>query len=185
MCDSCEAVSDARAVPGWVPIVTRSAATQRGADPAAHDAERRNLLISGGLAAALVACGFPRDASAAMTGDDEAFAATSTQDALGALGPIAVGDPRMTLTLPDVAENGAVVPVTVECRIPRVSEVYVVVDSNPNPMAVRFGLHEGVDPLVSLRIKMAGGGTVHALARADGKVYATSRTTQVTVGGCG
>lgn len=165
--------------------MSRPSTARRLPDAASLDAERRTLLVGSGFLAALVACGFPRDAAAAMTVDDVAFAATSTPDTLRALGPIAVGDSRMTLTLPDIAENGAVVPVTVECRIPRVSELYVVVDSNPNPMAVKFSLREGVDPFVSLRIKMAGGGTVHALARADGKVYATSRSTQVTVGGCG
>lgn len=146
---------------------------------------RRALLAHAGLGAALAACGWPTAHAAAATGDDAAFEATSPRDALRALGDVVLDDPRLTLTLPDVVDNGAVVPVSVEWRVPGVSDVYVVVDGNPNPAAVHFRVHEGVDPFLSLRLKMAASGTVYAVVQAGGKVYATSRTAQVTVGGCG
>jgi sulfur-oxidizing protein SoxY len=146
---------------------------------------RRSLLARAGLGAALAACGWPPARAAAAKSDDAAFDATTPRDAMRALGDVVLDDPRLTLTLPDVVENGAVVPISVEWRVPAVSDVYVVVEGNPNPAAVQFRVHEGVDPLLSLRLKMAASGTVYALVRAGGKVYATSRTAQVTVGGCG
>lgn len=146
--------------------------------------ERRALLAGGGLWAALAACGWPTSA-AAGAGDDAAFEATTGRDALRALGDVVLDDPRLTLTLPNVVDNGAVVPVSVEWRVPQVTEVYLVVDGNPNPVAVQFSVGEGVDPSLSVRLKMAASGTVFAVARAGHRAYAVSRTAQVAVGGCG
>ncbi len=145
---------------------------------------RRALLGGSGLLAALAACGWPMTA-AAEAGDDAAFEAKTARDALRALGDVVLDDPRLTLTLPDVVDNGAVVPVSVEWRLPRVTEIYVVVDGNPNPVAVQFVVGPGMDPFLSLRLKMAASGTVFAVARAGHRAFATSRSAQVAVGGCG
>lgn len=147
---------------------------------------RRDVLRHGGLIAALAACGWPiAGAAAATTGEAAAFEATTTRDALRALGNVVLDDPRVSLTLPDVVDNGAIVPVSVEWRLPDVSDVYLVVEGNPNPAAVQFSVRDGVDPHLSVRVKMSTSGTVFAIVRSGGKTYATSRAAQVVVGGCG
>jgi sulfur-oxidizing protein SoxY len=66
-----------------------------------------------------------------------------------------------------------------------VQEIFVVVEANPNPLCVRFTIPEGTEPFVSTRIKMAESSRIYAVVRADGKLYAAARATNVTVGGCG
>jgi sulfur-oxidizing protein SoxY len=146
---------------------------------------RRHLLQQGGVFAALAACGglTARDARAAE--DELAFGASSVHEALEALGSVPSAGAQILLTLPELAENGAVVPVTVESRLPGTHDIFIVVEANPNPMVVRFTIPEGTEAWVSTRIKMAESSTVYAIVRAEGRLYATSRDTRVTVGGCG
>jgi sulfur-oxidizing protein SoxY len=149
-----------------------------------HVASRR-LVLRGASLAALAACGFPGRVWAQAGADSRAFRSASSAEAMAALGDIVADDPRVKLSAPDVADNGAIVPIAIECQLPAVDAVYVVVDSNPQPMAVGFDLHPGVEPSISLRIKMADSGTIHAIVRSGGRLYATSKATSVTVGGCG
>jgi sulfur-oxidizing protein SoxY len=146
---------------------------------------RRNLLQQGGVFAALAACGLlsARDARAAA--DELAFGASSMDDALEALGSVRSASAQIVLSLPDLAENGAVVPVTVESLLPGTQDIFIVVEVNPNPMVVRFTIPPGTDAWVSTRIKMAETSTVYAIVRAEGRLYSACRDTQVTVGGCG
>jgi sulfur-oxidizing protein SoxY len=146
---------------------------------------RRDVLRQGGVFTALAACGLLTARAARAAEDDLVFAAASMREALDALGSVPTSDTQIVLSAPDRAENGAIVPVTVESRLPGTQDIFIVVEANPNPMVVRFTVPEGTDPWVSTRIKMAESSKVYAIVRAGGRLYSVSRDTQVTVGGCG
>ena len=86
---------------------------------------------------------------------------------------------------PDIAENGAVVPVQVNSNIPNTESVVVLVPENPFPMAASFDVSPEVMPEFSIRIKMGTTSDVIALVKADGKVFRGSKLVEVTIGGCG
>jgi sulfur-oxidizing protein SoxY len=113
------------------------------------------------------------------------FDATSMEDAIRALGGVPAAGTQITLSLPDAVEDGALVPVTVESQLPGVSEIYLLVESNPNPVAARFSFAAGTLPYVATRIKMAESCRVFAVVRSAAGLHAVSRSAQVTVGGCG
>lgn len=114
-----------------------------------------------------------------------AFAAKDLAEAIGALGGVPAPSSLITLEAPAIADNGAVVPITVSSALPGTREILILVDGNPQPVAVRFTIPAGTEPFVATRIKMAGNGTVYAAVRTDGGLYAAARTVEVTVGGCG
>ena len=89
------------------------------------------------------------------------------------------------LKIPDIAENGAVVPVTVSTDITGVDAIYIIIDQNPNPLSATFqiGLMSPAD--ISLRVKMGKSSMVRALVRTADKVYMTGKEVKVTIGGCG
>jgi sulfur-oxidizing protein SoxY len=146
---------------------------------------RRDLLQQGGVFAALAACGLLAGREARAAQDELVFGAVSMSEALGVLGSVTSSAAQIVLTVPELAENGAVVPVTVESRLPGTREIYLVVEANPNPTVVRFTFPEGTEPWVATRIKMAESSTVYAIVRADGRLYSACCDTRVTVGGCG
>jgi sulfur-oxidizing protein SoxY len=144
---------------------------------------RRRVL--GGGAALLVGLGWlgPRAAQAAQA--TLSFDSMSIPDALRTMGAVAAGPGQLLLTAPDVAEDGTLVPVSVESLLPDTRAIYVVVDVNPDPLAARFSVPAGTDPFVATRIKMAADGTLYAVVSdAHGRIHVTSRTMKVTVGGC-
>lgn len=89
------------------------------------------------------------------------------------------------LKAPDIAENGAVVPISVSTDMPNVESISILVDGNPNPLASTFELTENSVADVSTRIKMSKTSNVIALVKADGKVYKAVQEVKVTIGGCG
>ncbi len=146
---------------------------------------RRDVLQQGGVFAALVGCGLltARQAQAAV--DNAAFEAKTLADALKLLGSTAADSKELSITSPDIAENGAVVPVSVTSKLPKTQEIYILVEKNPQPLAATFSIPEGTDPFVSTRVKMGQSTNVVAIVKADGKLYSTSKETKVTLGGCG
>ena len=89
---------------------------------------------------------------------------------------------------PDIAENGAVVPIRVEVDagvLPNVSKVSVLVEMNPNPLAASFDIPAGTEVYIETRVKVAQTCTLYAVVEADGQLYMQSRETKVTLGGCG
>jgi len=92
---------------------------------------------------------------------------------------------QVTLKIPDIAENGAVVPVTVSTDLADVESISVIVDNNPTPFAAMFVLTPRSVPNVSLRIKMGESSQVQAIVKAGGKLYSASKEVKVTIGGCG
>ena len=116
-----------------------------------------------------------------------AFESESVDDALGKLyGSQAVAESdRIRIKAPDIAENGAVVPITVKFDIPSAESVSIIAEHNPAPLAASFDLSESSGGLVSTRIKMGKTSPVHAVVKAGGKLYRATREVKVTIGGCG
>jgi sulfur-oxidizing protein SoxY len=140
---------------------------------------RRTFLL--GLAALL---GRPFAALAAW--NKEAFGAKSAGDALqhlGASSPAASKD--LVIEAPQIAENGAVVPIEVTSNIPGTTEIAVLIEKNPFPLAGKFSFREGAVPFVKLNVKMGETSDVRAVALAGGRHYAATREIKVTIGGCG
>lgn len=98
--------------------------------------------------------------------------------------PIEASD-AITLKVPDIAENGAVVPVTVSTDIEGVQQICVVVDNNPNPLSAIFNLSEHCVADVSTRIKIGDSSITRALVKTSDRVFMTMKEVKVTIGGCG
>ena len=86
---------------------------------------------------------------------------------------------------PDIAENGAVVPVGVSSNIPKTESIAILIDKNPNMLAAVFDIPPGTDPAISTRVKMAQTSNIIALVKADGRYYMATKDVKVTLGGCG
>ena len=89
------------------------------------------------------------------------------------------------LKAPDIAENGAVVPVTVSSTLGNVDAISIVAEGNPQPMTCSYQLSSVCEPFVSTRIKMGKTSNVLAVVKSDGKLYSTAKEVKVTIGGCG
>ncbi len=91
---------------------------------------------------------------------------------------------NIKIKAPDIAENGAVVPVTVSSTLAATS-ITILAPNNPSPLVSHFTLGENALPYVSTRIKMGKTGNIVAVIKADGQLYTTKKTVKVTIGGCG
>ncbi|MGD8843715.1 MAG: thiosulfate oxidation carrier protein SoxY [Gammaproteobacteria bacterium] len=116
-----------------------------------------------------------------------AFQATTVDSALDALmGSHALeGSDKITIGAPDIAENGAVVPIKVTSTIPNVESISIIAEKNVNPLSASFQLGKGTEAFVSTRIKMGKTSSVIAVVKAGGKLYSTGKEVKVTIGGCG
>ena len=147
---------------------------------------RRQILQQSAALAGLAATGAWLPASA-LAYTKEAFEAKSVADALKAVG---AGTPteskEVTITGPDIAENGAVVPLSVATSLPGVKRLMLLVEKNPNALAAMFELTDGIEPNINARVKMAQSSNVFAVAMTgDGKVFFAQKEIKVTLGGCG
>jgi len=127
----------------------------------------------------------PRLALAAW--NKNAFEAKDQMSAMKALlGEGAVEDSaEVTLKAPDIAENGAVVPVTVESSMAGVESMSIFIEGNPSPLAAEFIIPAGTMADVSTRVRMGKTSKVTAVVKANGKLYSASKEVKVTIGGCG
>lgn len=115
-----------------------------------------------------------------------AFEAKSTDDALKGIGAAgAAKSADIMIKAPDIAENGAVVPVEVTSNIPGTTEIAIISEKNVNPLIAEFTLSNGAEGYVSTRIKMAKTSNVTVVVKAGGKAYTASKEVKVTIGGCG
>lgn len=92
---------------------------------------------------------------------------------------------QVMINAPDIAENGAVVPVSINSSVPNTQLIAILVDKNPNSMSAQFTIPPGTEPAITTRIKMNGTSNVVALVKADGKWFMSSKEIKVTLGGCG
>jgi sulfur-oxidizing protein SoxY len=148
---------------------------------------RRDMLRrSAALAALLAGAGaLPEIAQAAYA--QAAFDAKSLADVVKALGVSApTASPAVVLTAPDIAENGAVVPVGCSTTLPGVKRLLIAVEKNPSTLCAAFDVSEAIEANLNTRIKMAQSSNVYAIAiLADGKVLFAQKEVKVTLGGCG
>jgi sulfur-oxidizing protein SoxY len=148
---------------------------------------RREMLArSAGVAGLLAGLGLlPQVAQAAWS--QAAFDAKTMSDAMKALGSAApVESKDVTLTGPDIAENGAVVPVGVSSSLPGVKRLLVLVEKNPSTLTAAFDVTDAVEANFSTRVKMGQSSNVYAVAiMADGKALFAVKEIKVTLGGCG
>ena len=116
----------------------------------------------------------------------EAFGAKTAGDALKILG---VGTPAeskdILIEAPQIAENGAVVPVEITSNVPGTRSIAVVVEKNPFPLVAKFDFTESAVPFVKVNVKVGESSFVRAIAEAGGKYYSAQREVKVTIGGCG
>ena len=119
-----------------------------------------------------------------------AKAAFEAKDVNGALSA-AMGSAQHTasdaikLKAPDIAENGAVVPITVSASMDKVDAISIIASANASPLTSTYQLSAACEPFVSTRIKMGKTANVIAVVKADGKLYSATKEVKVTIGGCG
>jgi len=151
------------------------------------DSRRRILLQGTAGIGALAAAGLlaPRQLLAAYPTD--AFTATTYDGAMtaryGAGSPS--DDGGIKITAPEIAENGAVVPVEIETTLADVESVSIFVKNNPRPLAASFILGKGAASNVATRIKMGKTSDVIAVVKSGGKLMSAKQEIKVTIGGCG
>jgi sulfur-oxidizing protein SoxY len=158
--------------------------------PDAPDSARRMILkgaVAGGLAGlALGNFPFPAYAADAKEWPQNAFKQKNEADVLKALyGKSAEPSDKINLDAPEIAENGAVVPIAVASTLPKVTGIAILVLENPFTLAAAYKIPAGTEASVSNRLKMAKTSKVVAVVESNGKLYSTSKEVKVTVGGCG
>jgi sulfur-oxidizing protein SoxY len=152
----------------------------------------RRLILKGAGAVALISLGnlpfslAPAFAAANDKYPDDAFKQKSDADAIKALyGKTAEPSDKVKMDAPEIAENGAVVPISVSSTLADVTSIAILVAENPNALAASYQIPAGTLPSVANRLKMAQTTNVIAIVEAGGKLYSTSKEVKVTVGGCG
>ena len=115
-----------------------------------------------------------------------AFDAKVLAEALKIIGGTsAIESDQILLKAPEIAENGAIVPVEITSKIPGTQSIYIVADKNPQPLVAIFDFAAGLEPFISTRIKMGESSKVRVLVKAAGKFYVATQEVKVTIGGCG
>jgi sulfur-oxidizing protein SoxY len=163
-----------------------SVTEQMGFDPT------RRLVLKGVAMVALASLGvakfglMPAFAAANDKYPEEAFKQKKSDDAIKSLyGNTAEPSDKVKLDAPEIAENGAVVPISVSSTLADVTSISILVAENPNALAASYKIPAGTMPSVANRLKMARTSNVIAVVEAGGKVYSATKEVKVTVGGCG
>ncbi|MGE0750967.1 MAG: thiosulfate oxidation carrier protein SoxY [Variibacter sp.] len=153
----------------------------------------RRLVLKGAAALGFVTVGLNAALTMAARAADaagwpaDAFKQKSDADVFKLLygGKTAQESDKVKLDAPEIAENGAVVPVSVTASVPGATSISILVMENPYVLAASYKLTDGVSAAVSNRLKMAKTTTVMAVVEAGGKLYSAKKEVKVTVGGCG
>jgi len=151
---------------------------------------RRNLMQASGGATVMalaVSAGLVKSADAfAEDWNKAAFDTKGLQETVKAFGgSAAVESKDISITSPDIAENGAVVPVSVTSKLGKTESISILVEKNPNALSASFEIPGGTEPFISTRVKMGQTSNVYALVKAEGKYYFATKEIKVTLGGCG
>ena len=148
-----------------------------------RDALRISTVLGLAVAAGLMTA---QQASAATPWNSAAFDTKNLNDTLKVLGGSSAAVSKdLVISAPDIAENGAVVQVSVASSLPNVQQLAILVEKNPNTLAAVFFIPAGTEAAVTTRIKMAQTSNIHTLASVDGKWLIASKEIKVTLGGCG
>ena len=151
---------------------------------------RRKALKTGGgvtLLGALFAAGFLKSGDAiAVEWNKAAFESKAVADALKSLGAANPAESKdIIITAPDIAENGAVVPIAVTSKIPNTQSISIIAEKNPFPLTSTFDVANGGEGYVSIRLKIGQTSNVRAIVKADGRFYTAAKEVKITIGGCG
>lgn len=153
-----------------------------------HDTRRTVLkgIWSVGALATAVAAGLLSPVRAFAAWNKGAFEAKSAIDAMKALGVANAEDSKgIEIRAPDIAENGAVVPIDITSNIPGTTAIAVFIEKNPFPYTGSFDVSQGAVPYVHLRVKIGESSPVRVVVTAGGKHYTSAKEVKVTIGGCG
>ena len=152
----------------------------------------RRLILKGAAVLALVGLAgirfglTPAFATANDKYPEDAFKQKNSEDAIKSLyGKSAEPSDKVKLDAPEIAENGAVVPISVSSTLADVTSISILVAENPNALAASYKIPTGTIPSVANRLKMAKTSNVIAVVEAGGKLYSATKEVKVTVGGCG
>jgi len=151
---------------------------------------RRTALKAGGGAgvlALLFAAGIVRPGdSLAQDWNQAAFSMKTVPEAMRALGAQSpAASDAIQIKAPEIAENGAVVPIAIESRLPGTESITLLIEKNPQPLAASFTIPAGTEPNISTRVKVGESSDVYALVKAEGKFYVAKKEIKITLGGCG
>ena len=148
---------------------------------------RRQMLAHSATVAGLMAAAGLLPASAMAAWNGAAFEAKNMAELMKALGGSAPTESKdVAVTGPDIAENGAVVPVGASTSLPGVKRLLILIEKNPSMLAASFDVTDAVDANVATRVKMGQSSDVFAVAMMnDGKVLFAKKEVKVTLGGCG
>ena len=153
------------------------------------NALRRNVLkgaAGAGTVAVAVAAGLLKPTQAMAAWNNAAFDAKNVGDAMKGLGVSAPADSKdIVIKAPDIAENGAVVPVEVTSGIAGTTSISLFAEKNATPLVGSYNLSGGTQGFISTRIKMGQTALVRAVVTAGGKNYTAAKEVKVTIGGCG
>jgi sulfur-oxidizing protein SoxY len=148
--------------------------------------DRRSILKAAGTisAAAAALAAFPRAVFAAYS--EKAFKNPKVEDSLNELfgGNATTPSGDVKLKAPDIAENGAVVPIEVSTSM-KADKIAFMVKENPNPLAIVADIPAGTAAMVKTRVRMGKTTQVTAIVSSNGKLYTASKEVKVTIGGCG
>lgn len=152
----------------------------------------RRLVLQGAGLVALAGFGniafeaAPAQAAVSDKYPAKAFTLKGDDTAIKALyGKTAEVSDKVSLDAPEIAENGAVVPISATTTLPNVTSISFMVSENPNALAAYYRIPEGTMPEVANRLKMAKTTKVTAIVEAGGKLYSATKEVKVTIGGCG
>jgi len=117
---------------------------------------------------------------------EAAFKADNYSGALSAIGAegVTLSD-KVKLKAPEIAENGAVVPIQVSSTLENIESISILVEKNPTPLTAQFKMFPGLKPNFKIRVRMGETSKIIAVVQADGKSYTAESEVKVTIGGCG
>ena len=145
----------------------------------------KRLFLKSGMAL-LAMASIPRMLLAAVW-PQEAFGSGTASSALKKLlgSDSTTPSDKIELKVPEIAENGAVVPVSIMTSLENVESISIVVEKNPRPMAATFEIPPGTLPKIASRIKMGETSDVMAVIKTSNGIFSTAKEVKVTIGGCG
>ncbi|MCW5603533.1 MAG: thiosulfate oxidation carrier protein SoxY [Burkholderiales bacterium] len=154
-----------------------------------NNPRRTFLKLTGGAGALAVAAGaglLKSGQAWASTWNKAAFESKAVADTLKSLGVSGLTESKdIVITAPDIAENGAIVPIAVTSRIPNTQSISIIAEKNPFPLAASFDVSNGGEGYVSTRLKMGQTMDVRAVVKAGDRFYTAAKEVKITVGGCG
>ncbi len=152
--------------------------------------QRRSFLkgtLAGSAVAVAVGAGLLQPRMVLAAWPKSAFEAKTEQDAMSRLYGSAESTPSSEITIkaPDIAENGAVVPVSVNTSLSGITDIGIIAEKNAMPMSANFKMASNAKGYISTRIKMGKTSSIIAIVVANGKIYSARKEVKVTIGGCG